>query len=121
MPPNKISPKTPPNNEPLGKTFAAKLKAATPGKADHAVVMETLRSVPVEQLKAALSKGTPKERRLIFSAIPANQLKSVVGSLPVSVLAPSEPAAPAPLPAPTGGPPASILRTTYINDPYLPA
>jgi len=121
MTPPKTPPKTPPNDGLLGKTFSAKLKAATPGTSDQAVVMDTLRSVPIEQLKAALAKSSPKERRSIFSAVPANQIKSVVGSLPESVLAPSEPAAPAPPPAPTVGPPASILQTTYINDPYPPA
>jgi hypothetical protein len=82
--------------------------------------MNTLRSVPIDQLKANLGKGTPKERALLFSMIPGDQVKSIVGTLPVSVLAPGDPA-PAPAPAPTGGPPASILQTTYTNVPYAPA
>ena len=80
--------------------------------------METLRSVPVHQVKAALKKVEPKERNLLFAALPGSQVKSILGSLPAGVLAPWEPPAPSPPPAPTGGPPASILTTTYQNVPY---
>jgi hypothetical protein len=103
----------------LGPTLLQKLKAATPGTSDHALIMDTLRSVPADQLKTMLTKGTPQERTLLFSVIPSNQIKSVLGTLPTSVLAPADP--PAPAPAPTGGPPASILQTTYQNVPYPPA
>src|SRR5207249_9594817 len=68
---------------------------------------------------AALAKGTPKERSLLFSAIPGNQIKSIIGSLPTTVLAPAQP--PPPPPSPTGGPPASILMTTYEDVAYPPA
>jgi hypothetical protein len=103
----------------LGKTFLQKLKAAPHGTPDHAVILETVRAMAPEQLKAALIKATPKERSLLFSVFPGDQLKSILGSFPVSVLAPTAP--PAVAPAPTGGPPASILQTTYTNVPYAPA
>jgi hypothetical protein len=104
---------------PIGEAFLRNLKAAAPGTSDHAVIMETLRAAPTEQLAGALANATPKERVLLFSALPGDQIKSVLGSLPASVLAPPPP--PAAPPSPTGGPPASILRTTYANVPYPPA
>jgi hypothetical protein len=105
----------------FGKTLLEKLKTAPPGASDDAILMETLRSVPVHQVKAALKKVEPKERNLLFAALPGSQVKSILGSLPAGVLAPWEPPAPSPPPAPTGGPPASILTTTYQNVPFPPA
>src|SRR5947209_5518612 len=118
MPPDGNTPPAPPPPAKapvgaLGPTLLQKLKNAPPGTSDHALIMETLRSLPADQLKAALTKGTPAERSLLFSVIPSNQIKSVLGTLPTSVLAPADP--PAPAPAPTGGPAASILQTTYQN------
>src|SRR5437667_7125841 len=104
---------------PFGKAFLQNLKKAPPGTSDDALIMETLRSVPADQLKAALATATPKERNLLFSAIPGNQIKSIIGSLPAGVFVPEEP--PAPAPSPTRGPPASILQTTYANVAYPPA
>jgi len=118
-PAKKPPPKVKPPVGPFGKAFLQNLKTAPPGTSDHALIMETLRSVPADQLKAALAKGTPKERSLLFSVIPGDQIKSIIGSLPASVLAPAAP--PAPTPSPTGGPPASILQTTYANVVYPPA
>ncbi len=103
---------------PFGKAFLQNLKKA-PFKTSADVIMETLRSMPADQLKAALAKGTPKERALLFSAIPSDRIKSLIASLPTSVLAPAQPLAPAP--SPTNGPPASILMTTYENVAYPPA
>ena len=105
----------------LGATFLRQLKTAPHGTADSALVSETLRSLPPDRLKAALSKASAKERGLLFKVIPGDQITSVLASLPASVLAPSDPVAPQPFPAPTGGPPASILQTTYVNVPYPPA
>ncbi len=104
----------------LGKALLQNLKTARPGTADDEIVMALLRSVPVNQLKAALAKATPKERSLLFSAIPRDQIKSILGTLPASVLAPDS-LPPTPPPSPTGGPPASILQTTYTNVVYPPA
>jgi hypothetical protein len=104
---------------PFGKAFLQNLKKAPHGTSDDALIMETLRSVPTDQLKVTLAKSTPKERSLLFSAIPSDQIKSIIGSLPTSVFVPPQP--PAPAPSPTGGPPASILQTTYQNVPYPPA
>src|SRR5512139_86422 len=104
---------------PFGTTVLENLKKAPPGTSDDAVIMETLRSVGADQLKAALTEGTPKEHSLVFSAIPGNQIKSVLSSLPTTVLAPAQ--LPPPPPSPTGGPPASILMTTYENVVYPPA
>jgi len=105
----------------LGDTFLRRLKTAPHGTADSVLVTETLRSLPPEQLKAALAKAGAKERGLLFSVMPGDQIKSVLASLPASLLAPSVPVPPQPFPAPTGGPPASILQTTYVNVPYPPA
>jgi hypothetical protein len=105
----------------FGKMLHEKLKTAPLGTSDDTILMETLRSVPVDQVKAALKKAHPKERNLLFAALPSSQIASILGSLPPSVLAPWDPPAPVPPPAPTGGPPASILTTTYQNVPYPPA
>src|SRR6267154_1585939 len=103
----------------LGKTLVQKLKAARPGTSDEALIMETLRSVPQDQLKASLTKASAKERNSVFSAIPANQIRSIIETTTAGFLAP---AGPPPLPpSPNGGPPASILMTTYANVEYPPA
>lgn len=111
--------RTPPVAGAFGDGFLQKLKSARPGTSDGALIMETLRSIPPDQLKAALAKATPEEHTLFFSVIPGDQITSIIGTLPVGVFAPPEP--PAPAPAPAGGPPASILQTTYENVPYAPA
>jgi hypothetical protein len=111
--------KAPPSTGPLGPILVDKLKRAPTGASDSAIIMETLRSVPVEQLKDDLTKAPPKARNQLFSAIPADQIKSIVGSLSPSVLAPAAP--PAPPRSPRGGPPATILQTSYENVPYPPA
>jgi hypothetical protein len=103
----------------LGDRFLQKLKEASLGTSDDALIMDTFRAAPADQLKTALTNATPKERGLLFGALPADQVKSVLGSLPAGVLAPAAP--PPAAPAPTGGPPASILQTTYENVPYPPA
>jgi hypothetical protein len=112
-------PQSKPSLGAFGAAFLQNLKAAPAGTSDDAITMQTLRSVPPDQLKDALAKSTPEERSLLFNAIPADQIRSTIGSLPTSVLAPTQP--PPPAPAPTGGPPASILQTTYQNVPYAPA
>jgi len=109
-----------PRSGPFSDVLLQNLQKAPAGTSPDAVIMETLRSIPADQLKDALSKAPAKERNHLFNAIPNNQIKSIIASLPASVLAPSE-SPTAPLPAPTGGPPASILQTTYVNDPYPPA
>jgi hypothetical protein len=125
IPPRKAPPKRPPPKNPpiglFGKTLLERLKTAPPGTSDETILIETLRSVPLDQVKAALNKAGPKERNLLFGALPGNQVKTILGSLPANVLAPDQPAAPSPPPAPTGGPPASILTTSYQNVPYPPA
>ena len=104
---------------PFGKRLLENLKNGPPGTSDETAIMQTFRSVPVDQLREVMGKGTPKEHAMLFSALPGRQIATVLGSLPASVLAPAEPP-PAP-PSPAGGPPASILQTTYQNDPYPPA
>src|SRR5580700_8927014 len=52
----------------FGKTLLEKLKTAPPGASDDAILMETLRSVPVHQVKAALKEVEPKERNLLSAA-----------------------------------------------------
>lgn len=111
--------KVPPAPGPIGRTLFENLKKAPPGRSDSAIIMETLRSVPVDQLKAAATKAPPKERNQLFSVLPGDQIKAIVGSLPPSVLAPAAP--PPPPPSPKGGPPSTILQTTYENVPYPPA
>jgi hypothetical protein len=121
MPPRGNTPpqKPKPPVGPFGDVFLQKLKTAPHGTPDAAIAMEAFRSIPAHQLKAALAKATPQESSLLFTTLPGNQIKSVLGSLPTSVLAPPQP--PPPPPSPTGGPPASILQTTYVNVPYPPA
>jgi hypothetical protein len=104
---------------PFGKALYANLKNATPGVPMQAAVLETLRAVPQAQLKAAVSSATPKEKAQLFSVLPGDQIASSLRALPASFLAPATP--PTPPPAPAGGPPASILMTTYENVVYPPA
>jgi hypothetical protein len=124
-PPAKMPPAEEPPAQPkppvgaFGEAFFQKLKTASPGTSDEAVVMEMIRTMPADQLKAALATGTSKERSQLFSAIPGDQIKSILESLPASVLAPAKP--PGLAPSPTGGPPASILQTTHENMEYPPA
>jgi hypothetical protein len=103
----------------LGKALYANLKKAAPGTSLGSVVMETLRAVPPDQLKAAIAKISPEERSQLFRVLPADQIASSLRTLSAGFLAPATP--PAPPPAPAGGPPASILMTTYENVPYAPA
>lgn len=103
----------------FGADFLQRLKSAWAGTSDGALIMETLHSIPPDQLKTALVSATPEERSLLFSVIPGDQIKSIFGTFPVGVLAPPE--LPPPVPAPVGGPPATILQTTYQNVPYAPA
>jgi hypothetical protein len=116
----------PPTNKPapdpelLDYALVEGLKGQTPGQTDGAVVANALESVTPAQLQTAIEKLPSKKRNRAFDAVPAEQIVSVMGTL-VPVLQPSELAPPAPPPAPTGGPPASILTTTYDNAAYDPA
>lgn len=119
MPPKrKARPKEAPAG-PFGKAFLHNLKTAPPGTSDSEIVVETLRSVSTRQLKAALARATEQERNLLFNAVPADQIKAILWSLPSSVLAPAEP--PPPPPSPKNGPPSTILQTTYTSMEYAPA
>jgi hypothetical protein len=112
-----------PRRRPLGlfgEALLKNLKTSPPGASLDAIIMETLRSAPLGQVKAALAKADPKERGQLFGVIPNSQIRPIVGSLPANVLAPDGPSAP-PEPAPIGGPPGSILRTKYENEPFPPA
>ena len=71
----------------FGHAFLQNLKAAPHGTADEAVVLQTVRSMSAEHLKATLVKGTPQERNLLFSAIPGDQIASILASLPAGILA----------------------------------
>lgn len=104
---------------PFGEALYANMQKASAGTAPGEIVMQTLRGVPLADLKAALAKATPKERGQIFSVLPADQIVSSLRELPAGFLAPATP--PPPPPAPAGGPPASILMTTYENVAYPPA
>jgi hypothetical protein len=103
----------------LDQTLVGNLKKAPKGVPPQTVVMQTLRAAAPDQLRAAFTKASPKERHAAFAALPGDQIKAIVGTLPVSVLGPSIPLAPAP--SPTGGPPSTILTTSYENVPYPPA
>ena len=54
----------------FGKMLHKKLKTAPLGTSDDTILMETLRSVPVEQVKAALKKAHPKERNSALRRAP---------------------------------------------------
>jgi hypothetical protein len=86
---------------------------ASPETSREQLALETLRSVPLADLKDAMTKSTPRERHQLFRILPQDQIQSVLETLPASFLLPSQP--PPVAPAPTGGPPASILQTTYEN------
>ena len=103
----------------FSNTLLRNLRTMPPGTSDRAIIVETLRSVPVERWKAALAKATPQERNLLFSVLPADHVRAFLGSIPEATLGPAKP--PAPPPSPVGGPPASILQTTYTNVPFPPA
>jgi len=120
-PPGKPPPRVRPPVGPFGEAFLRNLKTAPAGTSDHAFLVEAIRSAPPEQLKAVLAKGTPMDHGLLFNVVPADQIKSILASLPASVLTAPIQITPTPPPAPTGGPPASILQTTYANVPFPPA
>jgi len=115
--------KAPPKKAPppglFSNTLVRNLKTMPPGTSDRAIMLEALRAVPVEKVQAALVKATPRERSLLFSVLPADHIKAILGSIPEATLGPAKP--PALPPSPVGGPPASILQTTYTNVPYAPA
>jgi hypothetical protein len=67
----------------LGNTFLQTLGAAPLGTPAHALILETVRAMAPEQLKAALPKATSKERSQFFSVFRGDQLQSVFGSFPV--------------------------------------
>jgi hypothetical protein len=56
---------------PFGEALYANLQEAPEGTAPDEIVMQTLRGVPLADLKAALAKATPKERGQVFSVLPA--------------------------------------------------
>ena len=66
--------KSPPPARPpsglFGKKLHEKLKTAPPGASDDTILMEALRSVPVEQVKAALKKAHPKEQNSALRRTP---------------------------------------------------
>jgi len=90
------------------------------GTPDRALVLEALRTIPPEKVKDALREAGPREHALLFTVLPADQIAPVLHSLPPELLAPPE-LPPPELPAPTGGPPAEILTTTYVNEPFVSA
>ena len=104
----------------FGKTLLELLKRAPHGTRTTPSSWRRA-ATPLAEVKAAWAKADAKERNLLFSVMPADQLKSIFGSLPEGVLKPLDPPLPAPPPAPTGGPPAPILTTSYQNVPYPPA
>jgi hypothetical protein len=64
---------------PFGEALLQRLKTAPQGTPDGSLVMDMLRSTPVEQLKAAQAQASPKERGLLFSVIPGDQITSIWG------------------------------------------
>jgi len=110
-------PASPPG--PFGKTLLANLQRSPAGTPDWTVLLRTLKAIPQAELKKALAAARPIEKALLFSQLPADQIVAQLKALPGEFLAPAAP--PAPPPAPAGGPPASILMTTYQNVPFQPA
>jgi hypothetical protein len=118
----KIPPTVAPHKPVDGPLSAGLLKdvKATPSPADdHARILAAAHSLSPDQLRSALTAATPEEHNLLFNALPGDAIKDFLATQPVSVLGPASP--PPPAPAPTGGPPASILTTTFQNVPYPPA
>src|SRR5262249_14348438 len=75
----------------LGKTLTANLVKAPVGTPKGTIVMETLHSMPIAKLKAAVDAAPPKERIHLFTALPQDQIKPIVASLTAAELAPSAP------------------------------
>ena len=99
----------------FAKALLNNLKTMPPGTSAHTMMVEAIRSVPPEKVKAAWANATPKQRSLVFSVIPPDQIEAILAEF----VEPVDP--PEPPPSPPGGPPASILQTTYTNVPYPPA
>ncbi len=111
-PPRKSAPPTPRRPRPpeglFGKTLFESLKRAPHGTSDSALLMEALRSTPLAEVKAAWAKAGARERNQLFGVLPADQLKSIFGSLPEGVLKPLDPPPPRRRPPrPVGRPPRS--------------
>jgi hypothetical protein len=127
--PNKLPPAKPvvkklPVSEPpglLGGPLVGRLKTEPAGAStDGAALVEVIGALPAGQLEAAVASATPNERNAMFNSIPGRLIDSFLAGLPVGVLAPPSDPAPPP-PSPTGGPPSTILQTTYLNAPFAPA
>ncbi|MGO4601978.1 hypothetical protein [Terrabacter sp. 2YAF2] len=99
--------------------FLEALRAKADSTSDHEIVLQYLNEASPDELKAALTQASPAQKHLLFSGVPADQIASVLATTPSRVLAPATP--PPPAPAPTGGPPASIMETTFENVQYPPA
>jgi hypothetical protein len=127
--PNKLPPvnpvvRKPPVSAPpglLAGPLAERLKAEPAGDAlDGAALVAMITALPASQLEAAAASATPSERNAMFNSIPGPLIDSFLAALPGGVLAPASDPAPPP-PSPTGGPPSTILQTTYQNAPFAPA
>jgi hypothetical protein len=116
----KPAPKKFPQKKPgtglFSKALMQNLKTMPPGTPGRSIVIESLRAVPPEKIKAALASASPKERNLLFGAVPADQVGALLGGVPDATLGPATP--PPAAPSPVGGPPSSILTTTYQNVPF---
>ena len=77
------------------------LKTMPPGTPGRTIVLESLRAIPPAKIKAALATASPKERNLLFGAVPADQVRALLGSAPEATLGPAAP--PPPAPSPAGG------------------
>ncbi len=108
--------RTPPKTGLLDSVLVGNLKK--PGMPPELAVTQTLREAPPDELKAAFAKASVQERHAAFDVIPADQIKPMLGTMRQLL----EPGVPLPAaPSPTGGPPSTILQTTYENEPYPPA
>jgi hypothetical protein len=100
----------------FSKALMQNLKTMPPGTPGRSIVLEALRAVPPEKIKAALATASANERNLLFGAVPSGEIGGLLGSVPEATLGPATP--PPAAPSPVGGPPSSILTTTYQNVPF---
>ena len=121
MPPKETSPNNAPPDQPalhpFGQQLLRHLSMAGPSVSDGQIFKEALTSLTPDQLKSVakdvVASASPEQRQLLLHAIPADQIKPLLASIPDRVLAPA--VAPQVPPSPPTVAPAEILQTTYTN------
>jgi hypothetical protein len=101
----------------FGRQFQRNLKRALPGSTDSEIILKTIRSLPAEKVRDALTAAGPNDLAHVFQAVPDELVRRLIDGIPSPVIGPAKEPPPPPPPAPPGGPPADILTTSYLNVP----